>query len=324
VTVHVVAGRMRDSFIDVGRQGSPVLTCALVNNMPDGAFDATERQYLGLLEEGSGENVVEVRRYTVDGVPRGTQTSARIAEQYLPLSDFYGDVPDVLIVTGSNPIEERIQDEIYWGELAELLSWARPRVTSMLLSCLSAHAALTVFDGIDRVRLSGKCTGVFSQSVEVGRALTAGLDSEILLPHSRWNTVPREALESAGYDVLIYSEATGWGVAAREEDGRQLVLIQGHPEYDPSSLLREYRRDAGRFVRRERDDMPFLPLHCVAPEDWDSLERTHCAIIEGERDARVLDGFPFDEVGDRAPWSWRPMATRFYQNWLTSVVHGKD
>ena len=47
------------------------LTCAFVNNMPDGAFDATERQFLGLLEEGSGSTVIDVRRYTVAGVPRG-------------------------------------------------------------------------------------------------------------------------------------------------------------------------------------------------------------------------------------------------------------
>ena len=94
------------------------------------------------------------------------------------------------------------------------------------------------------------------------------------------------------------SEDTGWGVAAREEDGHQLVLVQGHPEYDPSSLLREYRRDAGRYVRGERDDLPFLPYHCVSPEDWDRLERIHHEIIDGARDPRLIDDYPFDEVGD--------------------------
>ena len=37
------------------------LSCAFVNNMPDGAFDATERQFLDLLGAGSGTDVVEVR-----------------------------------------------------------------------------------------------------------------------------------------------------------------------------------------------------------------------------------------------------------------------
>jgi homoserine O-succinyltransferase len=291
--------------------------------MPDGAFDATERQYLGLIEEGSTTTDIEVRRYTVPGIPRGEQTSARIVEDYLPLADVYLDPPDILIVTGSNPIEARMEDEAYWDDLAALLLWARQHVPSTLLSCLAAHAALTIFDGVDRVRLPAKCTGVFPQYVAVGGPLTAGLEHEIVLPHSRWNTVPLEALERSHYDVLIHSEATGWGVASREEEGRQLVLVQGHPEYDPSSLLREYRRDAYRFVHHERDDVPNLPYRCVSPDDWEQLERTHRGIVE-TRDPLLLDHYPLDEVAARAPWPWRSISERLYRNWLTSVVQGKD
>lgn len=295
---------------------SSTLTCALVNNMPDGAFDATERQYLSLLEEASGPNELEVRRYTMSGVPRGEHTSVRIGEEYLPLANLYLDAPDFLIVTGSNPIEAHLQDELYWDDLFELLTWSRSRVRSTLLSCLSAHAALTVYDDIARVRLPTKCTGVFSQDVDVAHPLTAGLDPEIELPHSRWNSVPREALELAGYAVVVQSETTGWGIAAREEDGHQLVLVQGHPEYDPSSLLREYRRDASRYVHHERDDLPYLPYHCVSEEDWKPLERTHNEILDGARDPLLIDHYPFDEVAARAPWPWRSMATRFYSNWM--------
>jgi homoserine O-succinyltransferase len=303
----------------IGLDGSADLTCALVNNMPDGAFDATERQFLGLLEEGSQALDIEVRRFTMDGVPRGEETSIRIAEDYFPLADLYPDPPDLLIVTGSNPIEVNIDDEPYWSDLVEVLSWARVEVTSTLLSCLSAHAALTVFDGIDRTRLSAKCTGVFSHHVNLRQPLTSGLEPEILLPHSRWNSVPRRALQDAGYDVMIHSQATGWTMASREEDGRQLVLFQGHPEYDPSSLLREYRRDAGRYVRGERDDLPILPFHCVAPADWEALERFHREIVLGERDPILFDDFPFEDLGAKAPWPWRTLATRLFTNWVTSV-----
>jgi homoserine O-succinyltransferase/O-acetyltransferase len=311
-----------DSAVD-SHSNSTHVTCALVNNMPDGAFDATERQYLGLLEESSGPHTIDVHRYTMHGVPRGEETSRRIGEEYLPLTNIYLNPPDALIVTGSNPIEPRIEDEEYWADLAELLSWAQQHVRSMLLSCLAAHAALTVFDGIERVRLPSKCTGVFSQHVDASQLLTAGLDPEIVLPHSRWNTAPRESLEHAGYDVLIDSETTGWAVASREKEGRQLVLVQGHPEYDPTSLLREYRRDARRYVHHERDDLPFLPYHCVSLEDWEPLERTHHEIIDGARMAPLIDNYPFDEIGARAPWPWRSSAKRFYENWLSSVVAGK-
>ena len=252
----------------------------------------TERQYLGLLDEGSGSNVIEIRRYTMPGVPRGEATASRIRDEYFPLPEIYRDSPDLLIVTGSDPIEARMEDELYWKDLVELLSWSAKSVASTLLSCLTAHAALAVFDDIARTRLLAKCTGVFSQHVEGDRPLTKGLESEISLPHSRWNTVPREALELAGYDVIIHSEDTGWSVAYRVEDGRQLVLVQGHPEYDPSSLLREYRRDAGRYVRRERNDLPFLPFHCVAPEDWGRLEHLQHDIIKGNRVRRSLTSTP--------------------------------
>jgi homoserine O-succinyltransferase/O-acetyltransferase len=325
VTVRLIqASTGGDDAVVEGHDGLTHLTCAFVNNMPDGAFDATERQFLGLLEQGSGPRGIDVRRYTMPGVPRGEQTSARIAEQYFPFSDIYLEPPDILIVTGSNPIEEHIQDEEYWEDLAELLLWSQERVDSVLLSCLAAHAALTVYDGIARVRLPTKCTGVFSQHVDASARLTKGLDPEIVLPHSRWNTVPREGLERSGYDVIVHSETTGWAVAVREEDGRQLVLVQGHPEYDPSSLLREYRRDAGRYVHHERDDLPFLPYHCVSPDDWELLEQTHHEIIDGARKPLLVDRYPFEEVGDRAPWSWRTTAERLYANWLTSVVDGKD
>ena len=60
-----------------------MIEIALVNNMPDGAFGATERQYLDLLAEGSGTRDIEVRRYTMSGVPRGDATAARIATELL-------------------------------------------------------------------------------------------------------------------------------------------------------------------------------------------------------------------------------------------------
>jgi homoserine O-succinyltransferase/O-acetyltransferase len=299
-----------------GRADDVRWTCALVNNMPDGAFDATERQFLDLLDSGSGDSILEVSRFTVTGVPRGERTASRIHDEYSPILDVYLDPPDLLLVTGSNPIEIDIHDEPYWDDLAELLTWARVNVPTTVLSCLSAHAALVVFDDIERVRLPSKCAGVFEQGVNVGHPLAKGIAPTILLPHSRQNTVPRHSLREAGYDILIESESVGWGVAWREEEGRQLILVQGHPEYDPSSLLREYHRDAARYVHREREELPVLPFQCSSLDDWVILEQTHLAIINGARDPGLIDTYPFDEVGDRAPWPWRDMALRFYANVL--------
>jgi homoserine O-succinyltransferase len=302
----------------------PSVTCGFVNNMPDGAFDATERQFLHLLDAGSGSEVIDVRRYTMAGVPRGEVVAARIAEQYAPVAAIRQEPPDLLIVTGSNPIEARIEDEPYWADMVDLLTWGSQHVPSMLLSCLSAHAALTVFDGIERGRLNSKCTGVFTQQVDVAHPLAAGLDPETVLPHSRTSVVPQDALRRAGYHIAMQSEAVGWSVATRDIAASKVVLVQGHPEYDPSSLLREYHRDARRFALHERDDLPCLPFHCVAAEDWGDLEDLHRAITGNQRDPAILEKYPFAGVGARAPWPWDAVAKTLYANWLSGVTKRSD
>jgi homoserine O-succinyltransferase len=284
--------------------------------MPDGAFDATERQFLELLGAASGPAMIEVSRHTMDGVPRGDRTSGRIADQYEPVAAIAERDPDLLIVTGSNPLEREIENEPYWEDLASLISWGTQHASSMLLSCLSAHAALTVLDDVRRERLATKCTGVFPQQVDAYHALGHGMRPEIRLPHSRTNTVADDAVCDAGYRVVIGSKAVGWGVATREIEACRVVLVQGHPEYDPSSLLREYLRDARRWVTRERDDVPPLPHRCVSSRDWARLERLHERIVH-DRDPELLESFPFDEAGVRAAWPWRAVARRLYANLLT-------
>src|ERR1700759_3009951 len=92
-----------------GTGGPARWRCALVNNMPDAAFGATERQFVGLLEAGSGCETVALTRHTMTGIPRGERIRARIAAEYCPLDDIYSEPPDLLVVTGSNPIEARIE-----------------------------------------------------------------------------------------------------------------------------------------------------------------------------------------------------------------------
>jgi homoserine O-succinyltransferase len=88
--------------------------------------------------------------------------------------------------------------------------------------------------------------------------------------------------------------------------------------------LREYHRDARRYVLHERDDLPILPLHCVGPDDWDELVALHEEITTDARELEVLDMFPFEEAGARAPWPWRDDATRLYENWLSNITPRGD
>lgn len=306
-----------------GEQGER-WTCALVNNMPDSAFVDTEEQFLGLLDGASGDQTIAVRLHTLEKVPRGEQAAARIAAGYLPLAQLRGDPPDALVVTGSNPLETHIEDEPYWADLVDLLSWGRDHVSTMLLSCLSAHAALVAFDGLERRRLKAKCTGVFGQVAQTAHPLVAGLIPPIVLPHSRLNTVEADDLRGAGYEVALHSDAVGWSVATKLVDRSRVVVMQGHPEYGPASLLREYQRDVRRYVRHERDEVPCLPIDCVSPEDREGLADLHQRVTGGERDPALVEAFGFDQAGARAPWPWRPMAVGLYENWLAGVPKRSD
>jgi homoserine O-succinyltransferase len=293
--------------------------CALVNNMPDAAFGATERQFVGLLNAGSGGQTVAVTRHTMAGVPRGERIRARIAAEYRPLGDITSDPPDLLVVTGSNPIESRIEDEPYWSDLCGLLRWGSQNVPVMVLSCLSAHAALAVFDGVERTTLPVKCTGVFAQEVDPTHPLAAGFDGSVVLPHSRLNAVPLEAVAAAGYAVALQSQEVGWSVVTKTVGRSNVVLVQGHPEYDPSSLVREYVRDVRRYVGHLHDELPCLPIDCATGPDWDALCRLQARLVGGERNADRIADFPFDDICVRAPWPWRGAAQRLCANLLGTI-----
>ena len=245
-----LAGVLDVGTVPDATEGSARWRCALVNNMPDTAFCATERQFAGLLDAGSGCETVTLTRHTVAGVPRGESVRARVAAEYRPIEDLRSDPPDLLVVTGANPTESRLEDEPYWSDLRDLLRWGSENVPVMVLSCLSAHAALAVFDGLERTTLPAKCTGVFAQEADPAHPLAAGFRSPVFLPHSRFNAVPVDAVVDAGYAVVLQSEEVGWSVATKTVGRSEVVLVQAHPEYDASSLVREYVRDVRRYADR--------------------------------------------------------------------------
>jgi hypothetical protein len=69
-----LAGDLDSGAAPDGAGGPVRWTCALVNNMPDAALVATERQFVGLLDAGSGCETLVVTRHTMAGVP-GTSGS---------------------------------------------------------------------------------------------------------------------------------------------------------------------------------------------------------------------------------------------------------
>lgn len=247
----------QDTFIG-GTPGE--LTIGLVNNMPDSALKATERQFMRLLS-GAARNVrIRFHCLALPSVARSPAAQAHIDKEYSDITALDRLNIDALIVTGAEPNAASLSQEPFWRDLAELIDWAKTHTRSTIWSCLAAHAAVLHLDGIERKRLGAKCSGVYSCAKVQDDELTHGLRSPLKISHSRLNEVREGDLASRGYQVLTRSDRAGVDIFVKQYQSR-FVFFQGHPEYDALSLQREYMRDLARFLAGEREEYPAMPAN---------------------------------------------------------------
>jgi len=295
--------------------------------MPDSAFEETERQFTGLLDSAAqalGDTTICVSRHDLPGLERTPTIAKLIEDRYRPLDDIYSRHPDGLIITGTEPRADDLRKEPYWEPLAELIGWAERATASTLVSCLAAHAAAFLFDGIERRTLPEKCSGVFVHEIRTDHPLTEGLERQVRMPHSRLNDLPSALLQERGYSNLIESPEMTWTLAVKEKGSCMFVLVQGHPEYSTTSLLREYRRDLQRFLRGERSVAPAIPVGYLDRESRRLLERFEARVLAQPTRPELVTEFPFDSVAPRLVNTWRDPGTKLYANWLREIRHRRQ
>lgn len=299
------------------RTAVPVVEVALVNNMPDTAFEETERQFTRLLRAGAVDGPVELRRTSVADPRRSGPVRRWLADRYEDLDDVVRRPPDALIVTGTEPRCTDLRDEVIWEQLVRLTRWALESTTSVYFSCLAAHGALLAMDGTERRRLPSKLSGVYLQRARPSHPLAAGLDL-VPCPHSRLHDVPEAAVEACGYTVLLASPEAGWSVAVA--DGPCLtVLAQGHPEYSATTLLREYRRDVRRHLAGQLPAYPEVPAGYLDEKGLDLLDLFRRFATARKEDPAVMKAFPFDACAGSIRVDWRSPMERLFANWLAQV-----
>jgi len=299
---------------------APIVDVGLVNNMPDAALDATERQFRALLSAAAPRCEVRLTLYSLPEVPRGEFGRRRVA-RYANIDDLWDRRHDGLIVTGTEPHADDLKDEPFWGSLTRLLEWAERSTYSTILSCLAAHAGILYMDGIARQRLGDKRFGVFECVRVCDHPLTAAAAGRLQMPHSRWNDVSEEALRACGYRVLMRSDGAGVDMFVKQRNSL-FVFFQGHPEYDAVTLLLEYRRDVGRYLRGERGTYPSMPQGYFDQQTERQLADLQMRAQQDRREALLAD-FPTEAAAARVTNNWRPSAERFYNNWLTYVEAAK-
>jgi homoserine O-succinyltransferase/O-acetyltransferase len=300
------------------RGGSRPLAIGLVNNMPDSALEATERQFVGLLDAAAGARPLTLRLSSLPELPRSPETSSRIAREYWPLDELLAQQPDALIVTGTEPRAAQLTQEPYWESLRTLLDWARAHTATSIWSCLAAHAVVEILDGIRRQRLAEKRSGVYTHSILGGHPLLRGVSTPLSMPHSRWNELPADALRAAGYTLLSWSAETGADAFVREDRGL-LLFFQGHPEYEATTLLREYRRDVGRYLSGQQTHYPTVPCGYFPGEALATLSAFREQALTA-RSPALLERFPFADLAASLDDTWRPAAVAIYRNWLSIVA----
>ena len=303
-----------DSLRRRGARESEALTIGLINNMPDAALKTTERQWRELLASAAGDARIALRVFSFPGLPRSAEGRRYIAEHHEPIEHLWDGVLDGLIITGSAPVAERLEDEPCWPTLTRLIEWAEHHTTSTIFSCLAAHAAVRHIDGIERRALGPKLSGVFACEKIAHHRLLALAPPSWTAPHSRYNELPEAALRGRGYRILSRSAVAGADVFIKR-CGSLFVFLQGHLEYDAGALGREYRRDVVTYVAGKSDRYPELPANYFPAEVACQMLAFRDVALRERGDA-LFERFP---ALPAMSTPWQGAAVGLFAGWLAQL-----
>ena len=291
----------------------PLLRIGILNMMPDKALSATERQLIRLL--GNSMQVdVEVYLFTIPGIARSQDAQDYVNQYYLDFDAIKRIDLNAMIISGANVTQAKLTDELFWSELEQVIRWSQTNMTSTVCSCLATHAACKVFYGLDRKHLGDKCWGVYEHVVAGQHPLLDGVVSHLEMCHSRFNDISKQNFLDHQSKVLIYSEQVGVQLAVDEQ--LNLVFLQGHPEYDDISLLKEYKREVFGYVAKHRDTYPPLPYGYFDQEAQTLLDNFKQRLLASDDQINLLAEFPETQLASHITNSWQSAAQKIFSNWL--------
>jgi homoserine O-succinyltransferase/O-acetyltransferase len=294
----------------------------LVNNMSDEALKGTERQFISLLESASDSMPVHLSFYTLPGIPRNGITAAHISSRYSNIEELWDRNLDGLIVTGREPKAANLADEPYWHSFTKLLAWAQENCHATVFSCLAAHAAILHMDGIRRVKRDEKIFGIFECARVSDHPLIARTATHFRLPHSRWNGIPEEEIKDCGYKVLTRSAEAGVDTFVKQQK-KLFVFFQGHPEYESDTLLREYQRDIGRYIKGDVPRYPLMPGNYFDEATVEKLAMFQERAL-ARRGEELLPELTALLANKRIENTWQSSAAGIYRSWLAHICAQKE
>jgi len=300
----------------------PMLHVGLVNTMADGAVAATERQFLRLLAAGAPRSGILLHLCALPEIPRSDAVRRHCDAHYEDLARLRARRLDALIVTGANITDPDLGRLFYRDALSEVIAWAEAEVPTTLYSCLGTHAVLHYRYGKPRRPLAVKRWGVFPHRIAAPQhPLVRGLRDGLMVPHSRWNDVPAADFADAGLDVLVVDAEDG-GVHLAATPDRRSVFMQGHPEYEPVSLLKEHKREVGLFAAGRRPDHPEIPQGVLSGAGEALLTRHRDRVLAAVSRGQPPPDYPEDALRGHLHDTWRDDTERFFVAWLAAAQGG--
>ena len=294
------------------------LHIGLLNMMPDSALRVTEQQFMRLV--GGCNQIAQfyVHPFSVSGLDRSAAAEAYIEQYYQTFEDIKREGLDALIITGANVANPSLDQEAFWEPLVEVIGWAKENVTSVLCSCLSTHALVKYFYGIERRRMEKKTWGVFPHRITQAHPLLNDINTRFDVPHSRWNEVTRAQMEAAGLTVLV--DGPHGVQMAVSPDQFRIIYFQGHPEYNINSLLKEYKRDLMLHLSGKIPQPPF-------PQNYFSAEAVAIAhqylgrAQVAQEHGLPIPPFPEDKILPHLDNTWGDTGKAIFNNWLGLVYN---
>jgi len=273
------------------------LEIAIINLMADKI--TTERQLALWL--GNTMLQVSLSFVATDSYLRGVEVGRHarntpadhIRKFYSPFSDIRHKKFDGFVVTGVNALKDRVEQESFWPEVADILEWTTTNTLSCLFLCWGAKAALKFFHDIDSHKGDRKLFGLFEHRLVSDKTgLLFGFPDLFPAPVSRWKSPRREdILAVRALEIVADSDEAGPNMIVEsvplDKSGAvfpRRVYILNHPEYETDTLGAEYHRDSAK------DPSYPLPRHY----------------------------FPDDDPSRPAPNLWRHTAY-IYTNWVKAV-----
>ncbi len=317
--------RLRDegetviSHVQAEHQDIRELHIGLLNMMPDKALAATERQFFRLVGESNQIAQFYVHPFTLKELIRGPEGQAHVNEFYKSFEQIKKEGLDALIITGANVTGPELSEQSFWKPLNEIVDWAYENVTSTLCSCLATHAVLQFRYQQKRKPLLEKRWGVYPHHVnDQKHPLISGVNTRFDVPHSRFNEISREQFTAARLKILAESEEAGVHLAV-SEDGFRQVFFQGHPEYDSISLLKEYKREIGKYMSGETNEYPPMPENYFSLQSRAILDEFCDKIKRARSEGDTPPTFPEHLITPKLDNTWHDSAEAVINNWVGKV-----